>query len=43
MFFVNTYKRINDKFIHIGKVVDQKLSSFILWEDKYAYLDVDFV
>jgi hypothetical protein len=40
--FADVYKRINDKFIQIGKVVGQKPSSFMLWEDKYAYLGVDF-
>jgi hypothetical protein len=40
--FADAYKRINDKFIQIGKVVGQKPSSFMLWEDKYAYLGVDF-
>ena len=29
-------------FIKIGKVVGQKSSSFILFEDKYAFLGVDF-
>ena len=40
--FADTYKRINNKFIEIGKVVGQKPSSFMLLEDKYAYLGVDF-
>ena len=35
-------KKINGKFIKIGKVVGQKSSSFILFEDKYAFLGVDF-
>ena len=36
------YKKIKNNFIEIGKVVGQKHSSFILFEDKYAYLGVDF-
>jgi hypothetical protein len=40
--FANAFKRIDGKFIKIGKVVGQKLSSFLLFEDQYAYLGVDF-
>ena len=40
--FADTLKKINGKFIKIGKVVGQKSSSFILFEDKYAFLGVDF-
>ena len=40
--FADAYKRINNKFIQFGKVVGQKPSSFMLWEDKYAYLGEDF-
>jgi hypothetical protein len=36
------YRKIKNKFIEIGEVVGQKKSSFILFEDKYAYLGVDF-
>jgi len=35
-------KKINGKFISAGKVVGQKHLSFILFEDKYKYLGVDF-
>jgi len=38
----NVYKKINEKFIPAGKVVGQKYLSFILFEDKYKYLGVDF-
>ena len=40
--FADTFKKINGQFIKIGKVVGQKSSSFILFEDKYAFLGVDF-
>jgi hypothetical protein len=40
--FANAFKRVNGKFIEVGKVVGQKPSSFILFEDKYAYLGIDF-
>jgi len=40
--FADTLKKINGQFIKIGKVVGQKSSSFILFEDKYAFLGVDF-
>ena len=36
------FKRVKGKFIKVGNVVGQKTSSFILFEDKYAYLGVDF-
>jgi hypothetical protein len=38
----NVFKKINKKFIIVGKVVGQKHLSFILFEDKYKYLGVDF-
>ena len=38
----NVFKKINEKFIPAGKVVGQKYLSFILFEDKYKYLGVDF-
>ena len=38
----NVFKKINEKFIPAGKVVGQKHLSFILFEDKYKYLGVDF-
>ena len=38
----DVFKKINGQFIKIGKVVGQKSSSFILFEDKYAFLGVDF-
>ena len=40
--FADTFKKINGQFIKIGKVVGQRSSSFILFEDKYAFLGVDF-
>ena len=40
--FTDTFKKINGQFIKIGKVVGRKSSSFILFEDKYAFLGVDF-
>ena len=40
--FADTFKKINGQFIKIGKVVGQKSSSFVLFEDKYAFLGVDF-
>ena len=40
--WTDTFKKINGKFIKIGDVVGQKQSSFVLFEDKYAYLGVDF-
>ena len=36
------FKKIKNNFIEIGEVVGQKEGSFILFEDKYAYLGVDF-
>ena len=41
-FYTTAYRKIKNKFIEIGEVVGQKKSSFILFEDKYAYLGVDF-
>ena len=41
-FYTTVYRKIKTKFIEIGEVVGQKKSSFILFEDKYAYLGVDF-
>tara|TARA_Y100000287_G_C14043243_1_gene267420 strand:- start:139 stop:510 length:372 start_codon:yes stop_codon:yes gene_type:complete len=40
--YTTVYRKIKNKFIEIGEVVGQKKSSFILFEDKYAYLGVDF-
>jgi hypothetical protein len=40
--YTTAYRKIKNKFIEIGEVVGQKKSSFILFEDKYAYLGVDF-
>ncbi len=40
--YTKVYKKIKKRFIEIGEVVGQKQSSFILFEDKYAYLGVDF-
>ena len=40
--YTTVYKKIKKRFIEIGQVVGQKHSSFILFEDKYAYLGVDF-
>lgn len=40
--FRDVFKKVNGQFIKIGKVVGQKSSSFILFEDKYAFLGVDF-
>ena len=40
--YTTVYKKIKNNFIEIGEVVGQKHSSFILFEDKYAYLGVDF-
>jgi hypothetical protein len=41
-FYDDVFKKIKNKFIKIGSVVGQKLNSFILFEDKYAFLGVDF-
>ena len=40
--YTTVYKKIKNRFIEIGEVVGQKHSSFILFEDKYAFLGVDF-
>ena len=40
--YTTVYKKIKKRFIEIGEVVGQKHASFILFEDKYAYLGVDF-
>ena len=40
--YTTVFKKIKKRFIEIGEVVGQKNSSFILFEDKYAYLGVDF-
>ena len=40
--YTNVFKKIKNNFIEIGEVVGQKRDSFILFEDKYAYLGVDF-
>ena len=41
-FYDNAFKKIKNKFIKIGSIVGQKSNSFILFEDKYAFLGVDF-
>jgi len=41
-FYTTVFKKIKNNFIEIGEVVGQKRDSFILFEDKYAYLGVDF-
>ena len=41
-FYDDVFKKINNRFIKIGKVVGQKSKLFILYEDKYAFLGVDF-
>jgi hypothetical protein len=41
-FYDDVFKKIKNKFIKIGNVVGQKTNSFILFEDKYAFLGVDF-
>ena len=38
----NAFKKYKGKFIHVGEVVGYKKLSFILFEDKYKYLGVDF-
>ena len=40
--YTTVYKKIKNNFIEIGEVVGQKKDTFILFEDKYAYLGVDF-
>ena len=40
--FTTVFKKIKNNFIEIGEVVGQKKDIFILFEDKYAYLGVDF-
>ena len=40
--YTTVFKKIKKNFIEIGEVVGQKKDSFILFEDKYAYLGVDF-
>ena len=41
-FYDNVFKKIKNKLIEIGSIVGQKSNSFILFEDKYAFLGVDF-
>ena len=41
-FYDYAFKKIKNKFIEIGSIVGQKQNSFILFEDKYAFLGVDF-
>ena len=41
-FYDNAFKKIKNKFIKIRSIVGQKSNSFILFEDKYAFLGVDF-
>ena len=38
----SVFKKFKGKFIPIGEVVGFKNKSFILFEDKYKYLGVDF-
>ena len=38
----NAFKKYKGKFIPVGEVVGYKNLSFILFEDKYKYLGVDF-
>ncbi len=40
--YTKAFKKIKNNFIEIGEVVGQKEDTFILFEDKYAYLGVDF-
>ena len=40
--FSKVYKKIKGNFIIIGEVVGKKSLSFILFEDKYLFLGVDF-
>ena len=40
--YTTVFKKIKNNFIEIGEVVGQKEDTFILFEDKYAYLGVDF-
>ena len=40
--YTMAFKKIKNNFIEIGEVVGQKKDKFILFEDKYAYLGVDF-
>ena len=40
--YTTVFKKIKNNFIEIGEVVGQKKDIFILFEDKYAYLGVDF-
>ena len=40
--FTKVFKKIKNNFIEVGEVVGQKKDTFILFEDKYAYLGVDF-
>jgi len=40
--YTNVFKKFKNNFIEIGEVVGQKEASFILFEDKYAYLGIDF-
>ena len=40
--YINVLKRTDDKFREIGRVVGKKLSSFILFEDKTLFENIDF-
>ena len=40
--YATAYKRINGEFIRIGKVVGQKVSSFILFEDNTIDKNLNF-
>ena len=40
--YAKAYKRVEGKFLQIGNVVGQKISSFILFEDKTVDKDLNF-
>ena len=40
--YAKAYKRVKGEFIQIGDVVGQKISSFILFEDKTVDKDLNF-
>ena len=40
--YATAYKRVNGKFINVGKVVGQKISSFILFEDNTIDKNLNF-
>ena len=41
-FYDVVFKKVKNKFIKVGNVVGQKFNSFIMFEDKYAFLGIDF-